>query len=573
MAAQITQTLTAPPTAPSRSQDPTTFNTNVDARLEWDGDNVTEMTTWQGQANTLSTEVNANAVAAESSANDAATSETNAAASEAAAAASAAFKGLWSSLSGALNMPASVIHNNVIWLLNTNSANVAADEPGVSSKWSILRPTNINLAREMGGTAYQNIAGFPLPPSFEIKTYDYINEVNGFHPQATVSRASTATYPDEKGVLRTASADVLRHWWNPATGEYRGVIVEGASTNLCTHSQEFDNAGIWAVVNLNVTANAVVAPDSTTTADKLYVSTATGEHYIQDNCTASAGTHVASVFVKAAEYNHFRFLIVHNGESSVTSALLFDLDSGPTQTTNALITDGGMEDYGNGWRRCWVKYTLTAAATNNYIRIQLLQTIGGGPTFTGDGVSGIYAWGATIEKNTEMTSYIPTSGATATRALDSVWFSGSDFSDWYNATEGTFIVSSSLARVPTVDAKFLDVGSTANDRFTFMYTSAGSTAIKIFTAGPNIFNSAPTGATTLTVNQKITVGMTYKSSDFASAGLGGNLTTSSSGAVPTVDRLNIGMAFTGLEQINGFVSYIAYFPRQISDSLLQVSTS
>lgn len=46
------------------------------------------------------------------------------------------FKGLWSSLSGPLNKPASVKHNNRIWLLLNNLPDVTASEPGVSSDWT-----------------------------------------------------------------------------------------------------------------------------------------------------------------------------------------------------------------------------------------------------------------------------------------------------------------------------------------------------------------------------------------------------------------------------------------------------
>lgn len=51
-------------------------------------------------------------------------------------AAAANFKGLWSSLAGPLNKPAAVKHNNRIWLLLNNLANVAASQPGVSADWT-----------------------------------------------------------------------------------------------------------------------------------------------------------------------------------------------------------------------------------------------------------------------------------------------------------------------------------------------------------------------------------------------------------------------------------------------------
>lgn len=78
----------------------------------------------------------------------AATTESNAqsaASSSAAAVAAANFKGQWSSLSGALAVPASVAHNGDIWLLLHNVAAVAAHTPGGSSAWAIL--TSLGVAR------------------------------------------------------------------------------------------------------------------------------------------------------------------------------------------------------------------------------------------------------------------------------------------------------------------------------------------------------------------------------------------------------------------------------------------
>jgi hypothetical protein len=60
-----------------------------------------------------------------------------------AAAAYSDFKGLWTTLAAkpnpadrVLNMPASVLHNNRIWLLLSNLADVALAEPGISPAWS-----------------------------------------------------------------------------------------------------------------------------------------------------------------------------------------------------------------------------------------------------------------------------------------------------------------------------------------------------------------------------------------------------------------------------------------------------
>lgn len=53
-------------------------------------------------------------------------------------AANANFKGSWSTLTGALSMPASVLHQGKYWLLLANLANVTTDTPGVSASWSLI---------------------------------------------------------------------------------------------------------------------------------------------------------------------------------------------------------------------------------------------------------------------------------------------------------------------------------------------------------------------------------------------------------------------------------------------------
>lgn len=45
------------------------------------------------------------------------------------------YKGVWSTLTGPLDIPASVSHDGVTWILTQNLADVTSDEPGVSNKW------------------------------------------------------------------------------------------------------------------------------------------------------------------------------------------------------------------------------------------------------------------------------------------------------------------------------------------------------------------------------------------------------------------------------------------------------
>lgn len=60
----------------------------------------------------------------------------------AAAMAAANFKGDWATLTGALNVPASVSYGGNVWLLIANTSNVASDTPGVSAKWFLYSSYN-----------------------------------------------------------------------------------------------------------------------------------------------------------------------------------------------------------------------------------------------------------------------------------------------------------------------------------------------------------------------------------------------------------------------------------------------
>lgn len=71
------------------------------------------------------------------------------------------FKGLWSALSGPLTVPASVAHVGKVYVLLQDAANVAAEVPGVSSKWAEV---SSGLPEQFTGAA--SLASLPTTVSF-----------------------------------------------------------------------------------------------------------------------------------------------------------------------------------------------------------------------------------------------------------------------------------------------------------------------------------------------------------------------------------------------------------------------
>lgn len=92
-----------------------------------------------------------------------------AAASASSAQALVAFKGDWSTLAGALNMPATVLYANAYWVLTRNVANVAEEVPSVSTAWSpqildarpLANGTDLNTALASGRYSVTNPTNAP----------------------------------------------------------------------------------------------------------------------------------------------------------------------------------------------------------------------------------------------------------------------------------------------------------------------------------------------------------------------------------------------------------------------------
>jgi len=104
---------------PVRTQTQTAFSTNTSDLLTWWPTSVPEM-------NAVSDYVNTQATATESAANIAQTAIT-----------SANFKGTWSGLTGAANIPYTTYHSGTYWQLLNNIGDVTASEPGVTGDWAL----------------------------------------------------------------------------------------------------------------------------------------------------------------------------------------------------------------------------------------------------------------------------------------------------------------------------------------------------------------------------------------------------------------------------------------------------
>jgi hypothetical protein len=177
-----------------------------------------------------------------------------------------------------------------------------------------------------------------------------------------------------------------------------------ASVNLLTFTQQFDNAA-WTKTAATVTANTTVAPDGTSTADTLTAAATSGTHLTNQSLNTTATATTFSVYAKQNGYNWLGLGITDSG--GVVRVSYFNLTDGTVGTVASGIT-ASIVNAGNGWYRCIV--TVAVAQTGaNTSRIYVTNA-DGVTSFTGDGTSGIFVWGAQLEVDSTATTYTRNNG-------------------------------------------------------------------------------------------------------------------------------------------------------------------
>jgi hypothetical protein len=185
--------------------------------------------------NTTITEINAAVVTAKNNSNSASdaalTTQSN-----------ADFKGVWSSLSGALNIPSSVENNGDFWKLLVDLADVTASEPSSSnSDWlQTANAEDVTTLQTMPETLCRLISGGKV---------DF--QLSG---SSTITRGTTKTIIDGYGILATVPIDELAI-------NSDGASLEGAGENVVLWTSDFQNA-VWTIPVGTGTTNYITGQTS-----------------------------------------------------------------------------------------------------------------------------------------------------------------------------------------------------------------------------------------------------------------------------------------------------------------------
>lgn len=247
----------------------------------------------------------------------------------------------------------------------------------------------------------------PLPPIFDFSA--------GVLPEgASVSRATPATYISGNGSIQTAGPNMPRFEYEASTLTLRGLLIEPAATNHFRQSQAINLSPNNSASGATVVADCLTSPDGTMNADFIRSFAGTGNQFIYQTPTLPAGSYTYSFFVKTGGYDRFA-LLAQAGDGLYPYAV-FNMATGTAAIFGSEITATGMQAYPNGWHRVWATWTTSAGPR----QAGVLAMPGDSYGYTGDGVSGGFAWQGQIETGDKPSSAILTGSGTVTRAADTV---------------------------------------------------------------------------------------------------------------------------------------------------------
>ena len=203
--------------------------------------------------------------------------------------------------------------------------------------------------------------------------------------------------------------------------EEKGLLVEGASTNLLLASEDYSGP-FYIRSNLTVTANADLAPDGSFSSDKLIPNNGIDLNvpYISRQTTkaASALSYTMSGYVKSAGFNGVTFLASGTSIGNNVIAKL-DLSSGEVTSITAagnfssVTANARVQKLNNGYFRFEFSFVSNADAALN-VRIYSTDSV----STLGNGTSGLFLWGLQLEALPFATSYIRTEGSAVSRAQE-----------------------------------------------------------------------------------------------------------------------------------------------------------
>jgi len=386
---------------------------------------------------------------------------------------------------------------------------------------------------------------------------------------------NTATVTNSSGFVTTINANLPRFDYDPVTIVCKGLLIEESRVNALTYSNEFTNAA-WTAAFGSVSLVSGTSPNGSSNVYK-FVPSAPNASFreLQQSVNVTSGTtYCFSQYVKADTYRYVQ--IIGSSAAFGTFYVNWDLSTGTETAFSAgtsTVVARGIINAGNGFYRIWAAVTALST-TSGRMAVDYIGTSTAvrGAAWIADGVNGYQIYGAQFETGAFPTSYIPTTASQVTRSADVATMTGTNFSDWYNASEGAFVALCSTnnlaANRPTIQTS---TGVTTNGgQFVYFDPAGARFSFRDYdssNAAVGVISYTAAGTPAANTNYQIAVG--YKTNSFAMSVNGNSVSTDTTGTVSGApDTFRIGND-TASNYINGYIKKISYFPMRLTNSEIQ----
>jgi hypothetical protein len=324
---------------------------------------------------------------------------------------------------------------------------------------------NVNNGMVMNNISFQDSimmldyasydGGMPTVSGGDPSLILYLNFAANSIGSMTYARGGTASYIDSDKFVKFVVPNTPRFSYLPS-GTDNGLLIEERSINYISQGNCF-GVSPWTPRNSNFTAVDTkpeygLAPDNLT-EPWLIMPRGETQSYTQHGLQITPGvgldgsTYTFSFWAKGFGITYNRYVGVYLDNNN-NNAATFDLDGLTSDNFGYASPSYGpafskITAYPNGWRRVEMTGVISfpgMACVIVPLPYYNIWYVGDGFTGGTGNTSGILVWGAQFELNSSASSYIQTTGATALRGNDYAYFSGTGFTSWFGASQGTFLI-------------------------------------------------------------------------------------------------------------------------------------
>jgi hypothetical protein len=173
---------------------------------------------------------------------------------------------------------------------------------------------------------------------------------------------------------------------------------------------------------------------------------------------------------------------------------------------------------------------------------------------------------AQLEASVFASSFIPTAGTTVTRAADSAVMTGTNFSSWFNASEGTFVASASIDSTASIRGVYAASDGTNNNRI----------YLNVTTGAQHLVVASGSTQADITVASSVSNNTIFRDAFAYIQNNAGGATNGVLGpadvpptTIPVVNQFRLGARGDNTIRLDGRIRSVSYYPQRLPSAQLQ----